>query len=187
MIRLLSSVCVASLGLGFAVASLSQAAGNPPSTAKLSKMKGPAQRFRLGMDLKSAEAVLKHHDVKYTSKAQDDPVPGKSLVIEGKYGFGGVEVVLDFVDGTLWNIKLRRSAGLCEQNTVDLGPPLRQKDGCRFWFDKKQLFSAFFCPASAAHGEGAECRLVSFQALERAGLSRDLLERELKGLEPPGP
>lgn len=181
----LSSVCIASVGL--AVALLAQAAEKPPSTAKVTKVKGPPQQFELGTDLKAAEAVLKHHEVKYQSEASDEPVPGKSLVIEGRYAFGGVEVTLYFVDNTLWEIKLRGSEGLCEQHTASLGPPVRQKEGCKFWFDRKKLFSAFYCPAPSSRSERAECFIASLQPLEKAGLSREILEQELKHMEPPPP
>jgi hypothetical protein len=184
MIRLLLPVWASSLGL---LAMPAQAAESPPSTAKVSKMKGPPQRFELAMDVKAAEAVLKHHDVQYDSRARKKPVPGRSLIIQGRYGFGGAEVDLYFVDNTLWEIKLRRSEGLCEQHTADLGPPVRQKDGCEFWFDKQKLFSAFYCPATSSRSERPECFIVSLLPLEKAGLSRALLEQEFKAMEPPPP
>jgi len=183
MTRLLLSPSIASVGLVLAVTFLARAAEHPPSTAKVTKMKG----FVLGMEPKAAEAVLVQHGVKYKAKGRDKPVPGRSLVIRGNYAFGGGEVVLYFVDGTLWEIKLRGSEGLCEQHTSDLGPPVRQKDGCKFWFDEKKLFAAFYRPASPSRSEGAECQVVSFEPLRRAGLSRELLEREFEALKPPVP
>lgn len=173
------------VGLGLAVAAHAVADDQP--RAKLSKMQGAPKRFELGKDLAAATAVLKQHEVTYKFHADDQPVPAKSVVVEGTYAFGETRVSLYFVDDKLWQIKLRGSNGLCEQHTADLGPPVREKDGCKFWFDKAKLFSAFTCSAGASHGTGGACFILNLQPVERAGVKRELVDEMLKALSPPEP
>jgi hypothetical protein len=150
-----------------------------------------ATTLRLGMELKRAEALLTRQQVVFSSSPKNSPIPGKSVVIQGEYPGSPARISLYFVEDKLWEIKLRDSEELCNENVRDLGPPVVAKAGCWFWADKGEWFSAFHCPATiespSLPREGATCFFVSLKPLASAGLGKSELEAAFKGIQPSSP
>jgi hypothetical protein len=149
-----------------------------------------ATTLKLGMELKHAEAFLTRKAVAFEMAQKSNPIPGKSLRLEGKYPGSTATVALYFVADRLWEIKIRDSESLCQEHARDLGVPVAFKAGCSFWGNKDEWFSALNCPSptgSAFPGEGATCFFVSLQPLAKAGLSKADLEEAYKEIQPPSP
>lgn len=172
-------------GRAFLLASLLTMMLAAASPARAEPPAAPPERLRLGMDRKSAEVFLETQQIRFTSKAADQPVEGKSEVLRGEHTNGPGTVTLYFVDGTLWEMKLRGNDGLCQRHTSDLGPPTTEADGCRYWVDRTRWFSAFSCPRGG--GDGPRCFLVSLLPLKAAGVADDLLAQTFSAVQPPSP
>jgi len=129
----------------------------------------------VGMTLADARALLAARKTRNKQHDDDKPVRKRSVKIKARYPDGAKadRATLYFLDGRLWQIKLRPGGKLCKELSRALGKPDASRGDLVGWVNRPRLWGVH-CTREMAH-------LIDMGALVRAGIDRRRVERDFKG------
>ena len=128
----------------------------------------------IGMTLSDARALFAARKTPFREHDDDKPIRKRSVKVRVQYPDGAKadRATLYFLDGRLWQIKLRPGAKLCKELGRRLGKPDGKKEALSGWVNRKRMWGVF-CTKGIAH-------LIDFGALVRAGIDRGKVESDFK-------
>lgn len=128
----------------------------------------------IGMTLADARALLSARKIRHHEHEDDKPVRKRSVKVRAVYPAGAKadRATLYFLDGRLWQIKLRPGAKLCPELSRSLGKPAFRRGEVVGWVNRSRLWGVHCLKEIAL--------LIDMGALVRAGIDRSRVERDLK-------
>lgn len=128
----------------------------------------------IGMKLADARAALARHKARFKERDDDKPLRKRSVKLKASFpdGAGVRRATLYFLDGRLWQLKLRPGEKLCRRLAGALGKSEGKRAAVTAWADRGRLRGAF-CTREIA-------QLMDMSALVRAGIDRARVERDFE-------